>query len=156
MQLSSTIGLKWESRNVSMASTCVVTTSGDGIYPQTTVHRATYSKPMLTASRFSLVESKIRTQIIWQKVATAIYRMKRFRPQAVKGEKALTYLLLDAGGDLKTIDDQVITGTGPSSPDPSQLGLVHAYTNVERWRPIFDSDDTQIIAALWADCATWA
>jgi hypothetical protein len=83
-----------------------------------------------------------------------IYRMKRPRPQAVKGEQELSYLLLDADGDLKTIDDQVLTGAGPTSPNPSQLGQVHAYTNVEPWRSIFDSDNAQTIVAFSGDCAT--
>jgi hypothetical protein len=52
----------------------------------------------------------------------------------VKGKKELAYLLLDADGNLKAIDDQVLTGNGPSNSNPSQLGLTHAYTNLEPWR----------------------
>jgi hypothetical protein len=102
---------------------------------------------------FAAGRQKKDSDILAKSGKAAIFRMKRPRPQAVKGEKELSYLLLDADGDLKTIDDQVLTGSGPSSPNPSQLGQVHAYTNVEPWRSIFDSDDAKTIVAFAADCA---
>ncbi len=86
----------------------------------------------------------------------AIFKTKRSRPQAVKGEQELTYLLLDADGDLKTLDDQVLIGSGPSSPNPADMGQVHVYTNVEPWRSIFDSDDAQAIVPFTGDCPATA
>jgi hypothetical protein len=102
---------------------------------------------------FAAGPQKKDSNVLAKSGKAAIFRMKRPRPQAVKGEKELSYLLLDADGDLRTIDDQVLTGSGPSSPNPSQLGRAHAYTNVEPWRSIFDSDAAATIVAFSATCA---
>jgi hypothetical protein len=82
----------------------------------------------------------------------SILRMKRPRPEATRGERKLTFLLLDADSDLKTIDDQVLTGTGPSRADPANMGLVHSYVNVEPWRSIFDFDQAAHIVSYSGDC----
>lgn len=82
----------------------------------------------------------------------SISRMSRSRPEAVKGERSLAYLLYDLDGDHRTIDDQQLIGGGPTRADPVQMGKLHAY-KVEPWRSIFDQDPTSQIAPFKGDCA---
>lgn len=82
----------------------------------------------------------------------SIYKMKRLRPEASKGEKELSYLLFDADSDLTTIDDQLAMGGGPTRADPQNMGTMHAYTNVEPWRSIFDKDDAGAPRPYAGDC----
>jgi hypothetical protein len=83
----------------------------------------------------------------------SIFKMRRPRPEATKGENELVFLLLDADSNLKTIDDQVLSGTGPSRSDQANLGPAHGYVNVEPWRSIFDFDDAGRVAPYSGDCA---
>jgi hypothetical protein len=83
----------------------------------------------------------------------AIYKITRPRPEAFLGEKELQYTLIDGDGDLKTTDDQVLTGGGPSRSSIAILGRVHMYSNVEPWRSIFDSDSADKIAEYSGNCA---
>jgi len=83
----------------------------------------------------------------------SIFKISRPRPQAFKGESKLAYLLLDGDGDLKSTDDQVLTGPGPSRADPYDLGKIHSYANVDPWRSIFDSDEVAHIAPYTGNCS---
>ncbi|MRW84039.1 hypothetical protein GJ698_08000 [Pseudoduganella sp. FT26W] len=83
----------------------------------------------------------------------AIYRVQRPRPEAYKGEKSLGFMLLDRDSDLKTIDDQMLIGAGPSRPDPMNMGRMVAYSEVDPWRSIFDLDDADRIAPYPGNCA---
>jgi hypothetical protein len=74
-----------------------------------------------------------------------IFKSRRLRPQATLGEKELVFLLLDADGDPRTLDDQVLTGAGPSRADAAAMGMLHNYVNVEPWRSIFDVDEADHI-----------
>lgn len=76
----------------------------------------------------------------------SLYRMQRPRPEANKGEVSLGYILFDRDSDTKTINDQAIIGTGPSRADPVNMGKVVAYTDVDPWRSIFDSDSAHPIS----------
>ena len=82
----------------------------------------------------------------------SIFKVKRPRPEATKSETELASLVLDADSNLKTIDDQVLTGTGPSRSDPANLGPAHGYINVEPWRSIFDSDNAIQVVSYQGDC----
>jgi hypothetical protein len=82
----------------------------------------------------------------------AIYRLKLSRPEAMKGEKELEYLLFDADSDLSTTDDQLAIGGGPSRADPLDMGTLHMYTNVEPWRSIFDRDTADRVVPYGGDC----
>jgi len=84
---------------------------------------------------------------------SSILKVIRMRPEANKGEKELSYLLLDGDGDRATIDDQVLTGSGPTRPDPFNLGKLHAYSNVEPWRSIFDFDNAAKIVNYQGSCS---
>lgn len=82
----------------------------------------------------------------------AILHSQRSRPEAYKGESSLAYLMFDADGDLRTIDDQVVIGAGPSRVDPVNLGKLVVYNNVDPWRSIFDSDRAAQIVPYSGDC----
>jgi hypothetical protein len=82
----------------------------------------------------------------------SIYKMKRLRPEASKGEKELSYIVLDADSDQTTIDDQVAMGGGPTRADPVNMGTLHGYTNVEPWRSIFDQDSAGPPRPYAGDC----
>ena len=70
----------------------------------------------------------------------SIYRLQRPRPEAYKGEKSLGFLLFDRDSDPPTTDDQVLIGAGPSRVDPTNMGKMVTYTDVDPWRSIFDFD----------------
>jgi hypothetical protein len=82
----------------------------------------------------------------------SIYKMQRPRPEAYKGEASLGFVLLDADSDLKTTDDQVLMGAGPSRPNPVNMGSMFAYAEVDPWRSIFDSDSADRIVPYQGDC----
>jgi len=84
----------------------------------------------------------------------SIYKMKRARPEATLGEKELSFILIDADSDPKTIDDQVLTGGGPTRTSIATPGRLHLYSDVEPWRSIFDFDSADHIAAYAGDCST--
>jgi hypothetical protein len=81
-----------------------------------------------------------------------IYKVKRPRPEASKGESVLTYMLFDADSDTSTIDDELVIGGGPTRPDPANMGTVHMYSNVDPWRSIFDKDDAAQIEPYSGSC----
>ena len=78
--------------------------------------------------------------------------MTRARPEADLGEKELAYSVVDGDGNLKTIDDQVLFGGGPTRASIGSPGRVYVYSNVEPWRSIFDSDAANSIAPYPGDC----
>ena len=82
----------------------------------------------------------------------SIFKVRRPRPEASKGESQLSYLVLDADSDMSTIDDQLAMGGGPTRVDPVNMGTLHAYSDVEPWRSIFDKDDADRIVAYPGDC----
>lgn len=82
----------------------------------------------------------------------SILKLQRPRPEAYKGEKSLGFLLFDRDSSLATKDDQVIAGTGPSRADPLNMGRAIAYTDIDPWRSIFDSDAADRIAPYEGDC----
>ncbi len=83
----------------------------------------------------------------------AIYKLKRPRPEADKGENELAFTLIDGDGNLKTIDDQVLIGGGPTRASIATPGRLHMYSDVEPWRSIFDFDPADHIAPYSGDCA---
>jgi hypothetical protein len=82
----------------------------------------------------------------------SIYRAQRPRPEAYKGENSLGFLLFDRDSDLSTKDDQTLIGSGPSRADPVDMGTMIAYTNVDPWRSIFDSDPADHIVPYAGGC----
>jgi hypothetical protein len=95
-------------------------------------------------------DSKIAT--IAQPGKTAgIFRTERLRPEASKGEKHLGAIVADADSNLRTIDDQILMGAGPTRADPANLGTMRTY-EVEPWRSIFDIDDADRIDPYAGDC----
>lgn len=82
----------------------------------------------------------------------SIYRSQRPRPEAYKGETSLGFILFDRDSDLKTISDQSAIGAGPSRADPMDMGRMVAYTDVDPWRSIFDSDSADRIVPYQGDC----
>ena len=99
-----------------------------------------------------------RPKKIVPKVAEAgkkasIYRAQRARPEAYKGEKSLGFLLFDRDSDPTTTDDQAVAGAGPSRADPVDMGRMVAYTDVDPWRSIFDSDPADAIVPFQGSCS---
>lgn len=82
----------------------------------------------------------------------AIYKAQRPRPEAHKGEKSLAFIVYDKDSDVKTIDDQVAIGAGPSRPDPMNMGKVVAYKEIDPWRSIFDQDAADKIVPYEGNC----
>lgn len=83
----------------------------------------------------------------------SIYKVKRPRPEADLGEKELAFIVIDADSNLKTIDDQVLSGGGPTRASIATPGRLHVYSDVEPWRSIFDFDPADHIAPYPGDCA---
>ncbi len=67
------------------------------------------------------------------------------RPEADRGESSLAFFVLDTDAGTREIGDEFIIGAGPSRADPSNLGTLHAYSNVERWRSIFSEEAPPIV-----------
>lgn len=82
----------------------------------------------------------------------SIYRVQRPRPEAHKGERSLGFLLFDRDSDPRTTDDQALIGAGPSRADPTNMGKLVTYTDVEPWRSIFDFDAADRIVPYQGDC----
>jgi hypothetical protein len=82
----------------------------------------------------------------------SIYKLRRGRPEAHKGESSLSYLLFDRDSDLKTTDDQAAMGAGPSRADPLNMGALITYKDVDPWRSIFDRDAAAKIVPYRGDC----
>jgi hypothetical protein len=82
----------------------------------------------------------------------SMFKVKRPRPEADLGEKELAFIVIDADGDLKTIDDQVLSGGGPTRASIATPGRLHLYSDVEPWRSIFDFDRADHIASYPGDC----
>jgi hypothetical protein len=82
----------------------------------------------------------------------SIYRAQRPRPEATKGENSLGFILYDLDRNPKTIDDQALIGAGPSRADPTNMGTMIVYREVEPWRSIFDFDSADRIAPYSEDC----
>lgn len=82
---------------------------------------------------------------------TTIYRGSRPRPEAIKGESVLGFVLIDADGDLTTTYDQMLAGGGPTRADPNNFGNMHGSVVVP-WRSIFDSDAARTIVRFEGQC----
>jgi len=82
----------------------------------------------------------------------AIYKGTRAHPEAVKGEKQLAYIMLDADANPATQDDQLVIGAGPNRPMPGAATKMIAYTDVELWRSIFDPDPADRIVRYAGMC----
>jgi hypothetical protein len=82
----------------------------------------------------------------------SIYRVRRPRPEAYKGEKSLGFLLFDRDSDPATTDDQALAGAGPSRPDPTNMGKMVTYVDVDPWRSIFDFDPADRIVPYQGSC----
>jgi hypothetical protein len=102
---------------------------------------------------FAAGKQKKDEQALAKSGKPSIFRAVRPRPEATLGEKELVFLLLDADGDPATIDDQVLIGAGPTRADPLNMGSMHAYSNVEPWRSIFDADKAKRIVDYPGDCS---
>lgn len=83
--------------------------------------------------------------------STTVYKGSRPRPEAFRGESTLSFILLDADGDLTTTYDQMLAGGGPSRADPNDLGKMHASVVIP-WRSIFDSDEARTIVPFEGQC----
>jgi hypothetical protein len=82
----------------------------------------------------------------------SIYRVQRPRPEAYKGENSLGFLLFDGDSDPRTVDDQALIGAGPSRSDPTNMGKLVTYIDVDPWRSIFDFDAADHIVPYQGDC----
>jgi hypothetical protein len=82
----------------------------------------------------------------------AIVEVYRPRPEARKGESRLAFMLLTSDPTLKTIDDQLFIGGGPTRADPLDMGTLKIAQG-EPWRSIFDFDDADFIAPYSGDWA---
>ena len=82
----------------------------------------------------------------------SIYRKQRPRPEAYKGESSLGFLLFDRDSDPRTTDDQALIGVGPSRADPTNMGKLVTYTDVDPWRSIFDFDAADRIVPYQGNC----
>jgi hypothetical protein len=80
-----------------------------------------------------------------------IYKVQRPRPEAIKGERFIAFILYDLDSDPKTIDDQSLIGAGPSRANPINMGRMITY-EVEPWRSIFDFDSANRITPYAGDC----
>jgi hypothetical protein len=83
---------------------------------------------------------------------SSLSRLKRPRPQAFKGERELDYLLFDRDSDPSTTDDQMAMGAGPTRADPTNMGRLFVYSEVDPWRSIFDADAADQIVPYDGDC----
>jgi hypothetical protein len=83
----------------------------------------------------------------------SIFRMQRARPEAYKGERSLAFMLFDLDSDLRTTNDQIAVGAGPSRADAMDMGRLIVYIDVDPWRSIFDSDSAERIIPYAGDCA---
>ena len=61
-------------------------------------------------------------------------------------------MLFDRDSDLKTTDDQALIGSGPSRPDPANMGKMVVYSEVDPWRSIFDFDIADRIVPYQGNC----
>jgi hypothetical protein len=102
---------------------------------------------------FAAGKQKMDSRTLAKGPHAAIYKIKRPRPEADLGEKELVFTLVDGDGDLKTTDDQVLTGGGPTRVSIAGDSKLYVYSDVEPWRSIFDSDPAKFIAAYPRDCA---
>lgn len=82
----------------------------------------------------------------------SIYRMQRPRPEAYKGETSLGFLLFDRDSDMNTTDDQALIGAGPSRVNPTNMGKMTVYKDIDPWRSIFDFDVTDRINPYQGNC----
>jgi hypothetical protein len=83
---------------------------------------------------------------------TKLLQVQRPRPEADKGETSLGFILWDGDGIVQTIDDQKLMGAGPSRADPTDMGIMVVYSEVEPWRSIFDPDPARMIAPYSGPC----
>lgn len=81
-----------------------------------------------------------------------IIRATRDWPQAKKGGRQLQYMLYDADGDEKTVDDQRIVGLGATRVDPADFGEGIRFNDIELWRSIYDEDLSNEIADYQYSC----
>jgi hypothetical protein len=84
----------------------------------------------------------------------AVVKGMRERPEAVKGDTSMSYLVLDPDVGSTASHAVFLTGTGPSRPDPVDFGATHVYTNVDPWRSIFDNDPADPLVAYQRNCRT--
>lgn len=95
---------------------------------------------------------KIISKISEQEKKASIYRVQRPRPEAYNGENSLGFLLFDRDSDPTTKDDQALIGAGPSRADPTNMGRMVTYTEVDPWRSIFDFDPADRIVPYQGRC----
>lgn len=96
--------------------------------------------------------NKIVPKVAEEGKKASIYRVQRPRPEAYKGETSLGFLLFDRDSDQRTTDDQALIGAGPSRADPTNMGKLVTYTDVDPWRSIFDFDAADRIVPYQGDC----
>jgi hypothetical protein len=83
---------------------------------------------------------------------TKILQAQRPRPEADKGETSLGFILWDGDGNTRTMDDQKLMGAGPSRANPTDMGTMVVYKEVEPWRSIFDFDRAKAITPYSGAC----
>ncbi len=78
--------------------------------------------------------------------------MAKPRPQADLGESSLAFLVLGVETKGYVTSDEFIVGAGPSRADPTNPGLVHVYTDIERWRSIYDEEEDEPVHDYAGPC----
>jgi hypothetical protein len=81
-----------------------------------------------------------------------IKAMRKPRPQADLGESSLAFLALGVDTRGFVTGDEFVTGAGPTRADPTNLGTIHVYTDIERWRTIFDEEEDEPIHDYAGQC----
>lgn len=95
---------------------------------------------------------KIISKVAEPERKASTYRVQRPRPEAYKGENSLGFILFDRDGDQRTGDDQALIGSGPSRADPTNVGKMITYSDIEPWRSIFDFDPVDRIVSYSGSC----
>ncbi len=81
-----------------------------------------------------------------------LLKVTRPRPEASKGENKIAFLVYDLDNGTDRIDDEFVIGGGPSRADPTNLGKMRVYTNLERWRTIFDREPAHAVVPYGGEC----
>jgi hypothetical protein len=93
-------------------------------------------------------------RVLGQSAHASILKSKRLRPEANLGEKELVFTVVDADGDPRTTNDQVLFGGGPTRVSIAAGAKLYVYSDVDPWRSIFDSDSVKFIAPYPGDCTS--
>lgn len=76
----------------------------------------------------------------------------KHRPEADRGENALAYIRLNLEASSNDVGNKFIIGGGPTRADPANMGALHAYSDVEQWRSIFDDERGEPVHDYSGNC----